>query len=80
MRDRIPRRRCRESKAASAILIANLIELIFADFAAEADRVLAPDYRRIVEELQRAVLVFEWAIGAIADPVIVGDADARDSP
>src|SRR5258708_13175336 len=80
MRDGVVGGSLRESEAPASILVAHLVELISADFAAEAERVLTTYYGSIVEELERVVLVLKRPIRAISDSIVVGDGDAGYAP
>src|SRR5580765_6783857 len=80
MRNRIPGLRLGKGEAAAPILIPHLVELIAPDLTAEPEGVLASGNGSVVEKLKRVVLVLKGAIGAVANPVVVSDADAGNSP
>jgi len=45
--------------------VTDLVELVAPDLSAEPERVLAPHDGGVVKELERVVLILEWAVGAI---------------
>src|SRR5216684_8900242 len=69
-----------ECKTAPPILITHLVELVAPDLSAEPERVLAPRHGGVVEELERVVLILEWAVGAIPYRAVVTKADGRNAP
>ena len=60
-----------ERPLAASELVAHLVVLVAADFAAEAEGVLAANDGSVVEELQRVVLVLVRAFGIVADAAVV---------
>src|SRR5204863_7864669 len=69
-----------EAETAPSKLIAQLVELVLADFAPETERVFASGHRGVIEELECAVLVFERSVRAVPNARVVRNPYRRNTP
>src|SRR5690349_6788139 len=74
-------RRCGgKGETATAELVAVLVVLIAPDFGTETEGVFPANDRGIVQELERAVLIDERTVRAVADSRVIRNSNARDAP
>ncbi len=69
-----------EGELAAGKLVADLIVVLAAELASEAEGVIAADPGEVVDELQRVVVVGVRPLGAVADAAVVGQRDVGKAP